>query len=84
MTTATTTTHGIAWSGVEFVPGTDEKALDYFKGIHLAGTLDLDRAKAAFKGAKDDGLAASLDSLAALGLAVAAGAGAARSWSAVR
>ncbi|MDQ1348248.1 MAG: Class SAM-dependent methyltransferase, partial [Acidobacteriota bacterium] len=49
-----------------------------------AGTLDLDRAKAAFKGAKDDGLAASLDSLAALGLAVAAGAGAARSWSAVR
>jgi hypothetical protein len=49
-----------------------------------AGALDLLRAKAAFKGAKDDGLAASLDSLAALGLAVASGAGPARSWSAVR
>ena len=49
-----------------------------------AGALDLARAKAAFKGAKDDGLAASLDSLAALGLAVASGAGPARSWSAVR
>ena len=49
-----------------------------------AGALDLGRAKAAFKGAKDDGLAASLDSLAALGLAVAAGTGPARSWSAVR
>ncbi len=49
-----------------------------------AGALDLARAKAAFKGAKDDGLAASLDSLAALGLAVASGVGAARSWSAVR
>ncbi len=42
-----------------------------------AGALDLARAKAAFKGAKDDGLAA-------LGLAVASGAGPARSWSAVR
>lgn len=49
-----------------------------------AGALDLARAKAAFKGAKDDGLTASLDSLAALGLAVASGAGPARSWSAVR
>ena len=49
-----------------------------------AGALDLARAKAAFKGAKDDALAASLDSLAALGLAVASGAGAARNWSAVR
>ncbi len=49
-----------------------------------AGALDLTGAKAAFKGAKDDALASSLDSLAALGLAVASGAGAARSWSAVR
>ena len=49
-----------------------------------AGALDLERAKGAFKGAKDEGLAASLDSLAALGLAVAAGDGAARNWSAVR
>jgi len=49
-----------------------------------AGTLDLAGAKAAFKGAKDDALASSLDSLAALGLAVAAGVGPVRSWSAVR
>ena len=49
-----------------------------------AGALDLARAKAAFKGAKDEALTASLDSLAALGLAVASGAGPARSWSAVR
>ena len=49
-----------------------------------AGALDLAGAKAAFKGAKDDALASSLDSLAALGLAVASGAGPGRSWSAVR
>ena len=48
------------------------------------GSLDLAGAKAAFKGAKDDALAASLDSLAALGLAVASGAGPARNWSGVR
>lgn len=49
-----------------------------------AGALDLAGARAAFKGAKDEALASSLDSLAALGLAVASGAGPARSWSAVR
>ncbi len=49
-----------------------------------AGALDLAGAKAAFKGAKDEALASSLDSLAALGLAVASDAGPARSWSAVR
>lgn len=47
------------------------------------GAVDLVRAKAAFKGAKNEALAASLDSLAALGLAVATGAGAERRWSAV-
>ncbi|MEO8196909.1 MAG: DNA methyltransferase, partial [Thermoanaerobaculia bacterium] len=47
------------------------------------GRLDLASAKAAFKGAKDEALVASLDSLAALGLAVAVGAGEERSWSAV-
>jgi len=49
-----------------------------------AGQLDLAIARAAFKGAKDEPLAAALDSLAALGLAVATGEGAARSWSALR
>lgn len=49
-----------------------------------AGALDLARARAAFKGSKDEALAAALDSLAALGLAVASGEGAARSWSALR
>ncbi|MEO7793732.1 MAG: DNA methyltransferase [Thermoanaerobaculia bacterium] len=48
------------------------------------GNLDLATAKSAFKGAKDDALSASLDSLAALGLAVAVGEGGKRSWSAVR
>ena len=49
-----------------------------------AGAVDLTGAKSAFKGAKEEALAASLDSLAALGLAVASGQGATRSWSGVR
>ncbi len=49
-----------------------------------ASALDLAKAKAAFKGAKEEALAAALDSLAALGLAVASGAGESRSWSALR
>ena len=49
-----------------------------------AGAIDLAGAKAAFKGAKDEALSSSLDSLAALGLAVASGAGPTRTWSAVR
>ena len=48
------------------------------------GSLDLAAAKASFKGAKEEALVASLDSLAALGLAVSAGTGDERSWSAVR
>jgi len=46
--------------------------------------LHLTLTEGRFEGAKEDTLAATLDSLAALGLAVASGAGAGRSRSVVR
>ncbi len=47
-------------------------------------TLDLSSAKSAFRRAQKDALLAALESLAALGLAVGHGEGAARSWSVAR